>query len=88
MEKIDKMQNVKKVFVKLMSTKELISFIINIDMTISRVWWFSWQLIDRNLMRNSSQVSLGPRKFRLLSPCIASILVIMAIFSLSSLSNH
>lgn len=88
MEETDKMQNVKKVFVKLMSTKEPVSFIINIGMTISRVWWFSWQLIDRNLMRNSSQVSLGPRKFRLLSPCIASILVIMATFSLSSLSNH
>lgn len=71
-----------------MSTEEPVSFIINIDMTISRGWWFSLQLIDGNLMRNSSQVSLGLRCFRLLSPCIASILVIMTTFSLSPLSNH
>lgn len=88
MKKIDKIHNVKKVFIKLMSTKESVSFIINIDMTISKGWWFSLQLIDGNLMRNSSQVSLGLRRFSLLSPCIASLLVIMTTFSLSSLSNH
>lgn len=58
MKKIDKIHNVKKVFIKLMSTKELVSFIINIDMTISRVWWFSLQLTDRNLMETVARSAL------------------------------